>query len=140
VCWIGSKFTDSADRRTLYVAGMTHIALHERALMSLMFNGKDGLLGLREMGNVEVFLDYKDLEKRDIIVAIGFKNIGYTSAVQEYEKRGVIVYERIASSHYSSRMLKAFNMDGAIRVSPLHCNSPEDIIKFLEITLEIAKL
>jgi selenocysteine lyase/cysteine desulfurase len=60
--------------------------------------------------------------------------------VQEYEKRGVIVYERIVSSLYSSRMLKAFNMDGAVRVSPLHCNSPEDIVKFLKITSELAKL
>lgn len=140
VCWIGSKFMNSTDRRTLYVVGMTRIALHKQALMHLMFNGKDGLPGLREMENVEVFLDYKDLEKRDIIIAIGFKNIGYVSAVQEYEKRGVIVYERVVTSLYSSRMLKSFNMNGAVRVSPLHCNSPEDIVKFLEISAEIAKL
>jgi selenocysteine lyase/cysteine desulfurase len=140
VCWIGSKFMNSTYRRTLYVVGMTRIALHEQALMHLMFNGKDGLPGLREMENVEVFLDYKDLEKRDIIIAIGFKNIGYVSAVQEYEKRGVIVYERVVTSLYSSRMLKSFNMNGAVRVSPLHCNSPEDIVKFLEISAEIAKL
>jgi len=59
--------------------------------------------------------------------------------VREYEKRNVIVYERISSSLYSKRMLDSFGIDGAVRVSPLHCNSPADIDKFLQVTLEIAK-
>jgi len=49
------------------------------------------------------------------------------------------VYERISSSLYSKRMLDSFGIDGAVRVSPLHCNSPADIDKFLQVTLEIAK-
>jgi len=73
VCWIGSKFMNSTDRRTLYVVGMTRIALHKQALMHLMFNGKDGLPGLREMENVEVFLDYKDLEKRTLLLQLDSK-------------------------------------------------------------------
>ena len=140
VCWIGAKCTDSKDRRALYVAGMTRIALHERALMALMLNGTGAIPGIRAMANVEVFLDYQDLTKRDLILAIGFKNLGYTQAVKEYEKRKVIVYERVVSSLYSRRMLEAFNMEGAVRVSPLHCNSQADIETFLKITMELAKL
>lgn len=140
VCWIGGHFSQSTDRRALFVAGMERIKLHERALMSRMLNGTDGLPGLRKMQNVEVYLDYPDLTTRDFIMAVGLKNLGYTQAVREYEKRNVIVYDRLASSLYSKRMLDSFGLTGAIRVSPLHCNDAADIDKFLRITQELAQL
>lgn len=140
VCWLGSHFCDDNDRRALFVAGMERIKLHERALMHAMLEGSNGKPGLRGMKNVKVFLDYNDLTTRDFIIAIGFDNIGYTQAVREYEKRKVIVYDRLATSLYSKRMLKSFGMDGAIRVSPLHCNTVSDIERFVEVTNEIAQL
>jgi cysteine desulfurase / selenocysteine lyase len=51
----------------------------------------------------------------------------------------VIVYERVATSLYSKRMLQSFGLEGAVRISPLHCNCAADIDRFLEITLEISK-
>lgn len=108
--------------------------------MSAMLNGVNGKAGLRNMKNVKVFLDYPDLTARDFIMAMGFDNIGYTEAVREYEKRNVIVYDRLATSLYSKRMLESFGMDGAIRVSPLHCNDIADIEKFLAVTEELAAL
>jgi len=85
-------------------------------------------------------LDYEDLSTRDLIMAIGFDNLSYQQAVVEYEKEGVVVFERVASSLYSKRMLESFNMDGCVRVSPLHCNSIEDIDKFLGKTKILASL
>lgn len=140
VCWLGEKFIQSDDRRSLFVEGMTRIKLQERGLMSAMLNGANGKPGLRNLQNIKVFLDYPDLTVRDFIMAIGFDNIGYTQAVREYEKRNVIVYDRLATSLYSKRMLESFGMDGAIRVSPLHCNDIGDIEKFLEVTAELAML
>jgi hypothetical protein len=35
-------------------------------------------------------------------------------------------------------MLKSFNLEGAVRVSPLHCHTPSDIAKFLAVTEAIA--
>jgi len=58
--------------------------------------------------------------------------------VREYEKRGVIVYERIGSSLYSGRMLRSFNLEGAVRISPLHCHAQRDIVHFLAVTEELA--
>jgi selenocysteine lyase/cysteine desulfurase len=139
VCWLGSRFADSTDRRTLFACGMEKIALHERALLARMLNGGDAVAGLRKIEHVKVFLDHDDLTKRELILAIAFDHLGQTQAVREYEKRNVIVYERISSSLYSKRMLDSFGIDGAVRVSPLHCNSPADIDKFLQVTLEIAK-
>lgn len=140
VCWLGGQFTSSDDRRTLFACGIDKIASHERALMSRMLNGDSDIIGLREMAGVKVFLDYEDLTKRDLILAIGFDHLDHTQAVREFEKRGVIVYERVATSLYSKRMLDSFNLEGAIRVSPLHCNSASDIDKFLQITLQISKV
>ena len=140
VCWLGGQFTQSDDRRSLFAEGMNRIKLHERALLYRMLEGTPEIPGLRHMEGVKVFLDYEDLTTRDLILAMGFENVGYTQAVREYEKRNVIVYDRLASSIYSVRMLKSFGMDGAVRVSPLHCNSLEDIDRFLQVTAEIATL
>lgn len=140
VVWIGSQYIQSDNRRTLFVEGMNRIKLQERALMSAILNGVNGNTGLRGMKNAKVFLDYKDLTTRDFIMAIGFDNIGYTQAVREYEKRNVIVYDRLITSLYSKRMLESFGMQGAIRVSPLHCNDLADMQRFLEVTEAISKL
>ncbi|MBG0786546.1 MAG: aminotransferase class V-fold PLP-dependent enzyme [Anaerolineaceae bacterium] len=140
VCWIGSQFEQSTDRRTLYVEGMTRIKLHERALLSALLNGVNGKAGLRSIKNVKVYVDNKDLSARDFILVIGFDNIKPTQAVREYEKRNVIVYDRLVTSLYSKRMLESFGIEGAVRVSPLHCHSVSDIEKFLDITGEIAGL
>jgi cysteine desulfurase/selenocysteine lyase len=93
---------------------------------------------MREMRGVEVFLDHEDLTKRDLILGIGFEHIDCTQAVVEYARRGVTVYERVATSLYSKRMLESFGLAGTVRVSPLHCNSVADMEKFLRITNEIA--
>lgn len=138
VCWLGGHFTDATDRRALFVAGITHIELHERALLATLLDGTESATGLREMKGVNVFLDHEDLSKRDLILGIGFDRIDCTQAVVEYGKRGVTVYERVATSIYSKRMLESFGLTGAVRVSPLHCNSVADMEKFLKITQEIA--
>jgi selenocysteine lyase/cysteine desulfurase len=36
-------------------------------------------------------------------------------------------------------MLESFGLRGAVRISPLHCNSPEDVDTFLRITADIAE-
>lgn len=138
VCWIGSQFITGADRRELFACGIQKIELHERALLARMLNGSDGRSGLRHLDGVQVFLDSEDLTRRDLILAIGIDNLEHAQAVREYEKRGVIVYERVATSLYSKRMLESFGLEGAIRVSPLHCNSVEDIDRFLHITRQIS--
>ncbi|MFL9667327.1 aminotransferase class V-fold PLP-dependent enzyme [Variovorax sp. AB1(2024)] len=138
VCWLGGHFSDATDRRALFVAGITHIELHERALLALLLDGNENVTGMREMPGVEVFLDHEDLTKRDLILGIGFDRIDCTQAVVEYAKHGVTVYERVATSIYSKRMLESFGIAGTVRVSPLHCNSVADVEKFLRITARIA--
>ncbi|MCA8232788.1 aminotransferase class V-fold PLP-dependent enzyme [Burkholderia cenocepacia] len=132
VTWIGRYFIDSDDRRTLFVEGMHRIELHERALLAALLDG------LRAIGGVDVYWDHDDLTQRDLIVGIGFAHLEPTQAVREYEERGVIVYERVASSLYSGRMLKSLGLGGAVRISPLHCHAPDDIARFVAITEALA--
>lgn len=140
VCTIGEKYISSMNRRELFVKGMEKINAHERALMNTMLEGTNSYDGLRKLDNVIVYLDDIDLSKRDFILAIGFNNIGYKDATLEYEKRGIIVFERLISSVYSKRMLEALNIPGAVRISPLHCNSKKDIEQFLATTKDISEL
>lgn len=139
VCWLGSHFAASGDRRALFAAGIRSIEMHERALLSRMLDGTERTPGLRRMDNVKVFLDHEDLTRRDLILAIGIDKLEHAQAVREYEKRGVIVYERVATSLYSKRMLHSFGLEGAVRVSPLHCHGAADIDRFLETTREISR-
>ncbi|MGJ0522994.1 aminotransferase class V-fold PLP-dependent enzyme [Burkholderia gladioli] len=138
VVWIGRHFVDSNDRRALFVAGMERIEAHERALLATLLDGRGGWRGLRAIDGVEVYWDHDELARRDLIVGIGFAKLEPTQAVREYGKRGVIVYERVATSLYSGRMLKSFGLAGAVRISPLHCHTSEDIERFLAVTEELA--
>jgi cysteine desulfurase / selenocysteine lyase len=138
VCWLGAQFTGSSGRRELFVEGMRRIELHERALLLRLLDGSDAAAGLRAIEGVTVHLDYQDLTKRDLIVAMALNRLSPAEAVREYEKRGVVVYERVQGSLYSRRMLSSFGITGAIRVSPLHCHSVEDIDQFLRVTTELA--
>lgn len=140
IAWIGTRYTERKDRRGQVEEGMKRIALHERALLHRMLYGVNGKEGLLDMEGVDTFFDYGDLTIRDLILPMKFNNIDYTKAVKEYEDRGVIVYERIASSLFSKRIVESFGLDGMIRVSPLHCNAPEEIDQFLEVTKEITSL
>jgi len=138
VCWLGGKFIVSANRREQFVEGMNRIKMHERALMNRMLNGSDKIEGLRKMKGVSVYLDNPDMTKRDFIIPMGIDKLGFTQTVREYEKRGIIVYERINTSLYSKRMLDSFGIEGCIRVSPLQCHSVRYIDAFLETKKELA--
>ena len=138
VCWIGGHFSDAIGRRALFAAGIEHIELHERALLSALLDGAGAQPGLRAIPGVQVFLDHPDLARRDLILGIGFDGLECAQAVREYARRGVTVYERVASSIYSKRMLESFGLEGMVRISPLHCHGFEEIARFLRVTQDIA--
>lgn len=138
VCDIGAHFIDSIDRRTLFTEGMHRIHMHERALLYRLLEGTSTYPGLRHIDGVTVYVDTEDISQKDLIIAMGIRGIDFTQCVKEYQKRGVTVYERIQSSIYSRRIVNALGIEGAIRVSPLHCHSADDIDKFLQITKELA--
>ncbi len=140
VCWIGSHFIQSTDRRELYTEGMERIEMHERALLYRALEGTEQVPGIRHIPHARVEFDRESLENRDFIMPLTFDNISCPEAVTEYVKRDIIVYDRSDSNYYSVRSLHPFDLEGIVRVSPLHCHSVEDIDTFLKATAEIARL
>ena len=138
VCEIGQHFTEKTATRALFGEGMHRIHLHERALLYRLLEGSEETPGLRHIEGVTVYADTEDLTHRDLIAAIGFDGLDFSACVKEYEKRGVIVCDRVRESIYARRILDACGLPGAIRVSPLHCHSEADIDEFLRVTATIA--
>ncbi len=138
VAWLGSHFTESKDRTDLFRAGMENIKLHERALLHHILEGTAEIPGLRHIDGITVHLDYKDLTTRDLILAIEIEGLEFKEAVKEFEKNGVIVFERVATSYFSKRVVEAFHLKGAVRVSPLHCHNISDVDAFLKIATKVA--
>lgn len=139
VCDLGQDAVSSENRRDRFVAGMNQIREHETALYERLLVGSDSQKGLRDIPGVNVYFDDGDLSTKDVIIGMSIDNADCAEAVAEYAKEHVTVYERVSSSLYSVRMLKALGIDGCIRVSPLHCNNFEEIDRFLAITEKIAK-
>ena len=138
---LGKKvFPEETDRRKLFEAGMQRIADHERGLLEMMLEGTGDVPGLRHIPGVIVQMDGKDLMTRDLILGVEFEHLTCQQAVAEYEKRGVITFERALTSMYSKRMVEAFDSKGMVRLSPLHVNTPAEIRKFLQVTQELAAL
>lgn len=130
VCEIGARSSEDADRKSLYRAGMEQIHLQERTLLYRLLEGTRELPGLRHISGVHVYADGLDMTRRDLIAAIGIDGMDVTEAVREYEKRGIIVCDRSNRSMYAKRIVEALGLTGAIRVSPLHCHSTDDIDRF----------
>ena len=143
VCSIGKHFLgDSAqkyNKRELFVEGMKHIHLQERALLYRMLEGTDKVPGLRHIPGVQVYVDMEDLTYKDLIVAMGIEGIEYAECARRYLEHGVTLFERVKSSPYSKRIVETLGLEGALRVSPLHCHGTDEIDKFLKITKDIAE-
>lgn len=138
VCDIGHHFVGDAPRKALYDEGMHRIHLQERALLHRMLEGTEQIPGLRHIPGVTVYVDTEDLTCRDLIAAMSIDGIDDAACTEEYQRRGVTVFERVQSSIYSARILESLGIEGAIRVSPLHCHDTDDIDRFLRITAQIA--
>lgn len=139
VCWIGSQFIHTENRRDLYVEGMNRIMLHERALLYRLLHGSDEVKGLLSIEGVHVAVDMNDLTQRDLIVPIVFDKLTCEQASRAYEAKGVVVHERTDASLYSARQVNSIGQHGIVRISPLHCHTYADIDEFLKITAELAK-
>lgn len=137
IVWIGQKYSGKGDKRSCLEEGMRRIRLHEQALLYRLLHGQSGLPGLLSMDAVDVFFDYHNLENRDFILPMAIEGMEYYDTVRAYEERGIIVFERVATSAFSKRMVEAFGLEGIIRISPLHCNSTEEIDRFLRATEDI---
>ena len=107
-------------------------------LLETALEGAGNVEGLRHIKRIKVKMDQAPLSRRDFIIGIEFDNLPCDRIREEYEKRGIIVFERKITSIYSKRMVEAIDSKGVVRVSPLHVNSADEIVQFLRVSKEIA--
>ncbi|WP_255301190.1 aminotransferase class V-fold PLP-dependent enzyme [Bacillus sp. Marseille-P3800] len=140
ICTLGSYVSKSTDRRAQYVNGMTLIEDRERALHTFLLHGDQDTPGLLQLDGLTVHFKDQPLEQKDFIVGLSFDDLSWSKAVELYTKKGVLVYERLATSYYSKRILESVQLEGLIRVSPLHCHTLDDMRTFIHITQSLLRV
>lgn len=137
VAWIGGHYSDSTDRRALFVAGMDAINMHERAIMYRMLHGSAETPGVEDLPGVHLyFMD--DLTKRDAILPFSIDGIEAADLAPKFIDNGIYVFNRSRSNKMSRRVLDGADIPNIIRVAPMHFHSRQDVDAFLSLTAKIA--
>lgn len=136
ICWLGKHFTNARERRSLILSGMKNIKLHEIALLERALNGTDNIFGLRKMPGVKIHFipENEDLSTRACLFSITLEGKSISEALQYYVKNGIIVADRVRTNPNSRKTLDDLGVKGIIRIALCHCNTKEEIDKFLTLT------
>jgi cysteine desulfurase/selenocysteine lyase len=138
LCWLGSFFTDSSDRRSQMVEAKDAIHAHMSALLQRAMFGTDEVEGLFKLNHVDVGGMPKDLQNRLCIFLFQLAGMDASTAIERYNKEhGVRLAARIMDA-YSSVPLKALGWESGVRLSAAHYNTPEEIDIFLKATKALA--
>lgn len=127
--WLGSHFTDSADRRARILAAGEAIGEHEHDLVELMINGNDTQRGLRDMAEVYVIGGH-DNPAREGMVSIIVEGKPCAEVVADLNARGIRTHVRKAD-YFSGNILKPLGRPTCIRVSMCHYNTDREVLTFL---------
>ena len=129
--WLGSKFTDSDDRRERILAAGKSIGEQEAGLVDIMINGADGQKGLRGMPEVTVIGGH-DNPHREGLVSLYADAITCTDIVSQLNDQGVRTHVR-KNDHFSGNILEPLNQPECVRVSMCHYNTRFEVLQFLRI-------
>jgi selenocysteine lyase/cysteine desulfurase len=139
LCWVGSHFTESTDRRDQMIAAKDAIHAHMQALLHRIMNGSEEIEGLLGQDHVTVCGMPKDLEDRLCIFLFRLKGMDSSTAMSRYnQEHGIRLAARIRDA-YSSVPLDAMGWPDAVRLSACHYNTPEEIDQFLKATKALAQ-
>jgi selenocysteine lyase/cysteine desulfurase len=127
--WLGSRFTDSPDRRTRIEAAADAIHAQEQALLGAMLHGTGNLRGLAEMPGVTV-IGGADNPGREGVVSLTLRGMESGALVTFLRERGIRVHIRL-NDHYCGNILGPLGLESCVRVSVSHYNSPAEVARFL---------
>ena len=134
--WLGSKVTDTSDRREKFVAAGAAIHAHEKTLTDSMIHGTGNLPGLAEMDRVEI-IGGVDNPAREGLVSLVVTGMSSADVVKRLNEQGIRTHLRKAD-HYSGNILDPLGLDGCVRVSMCHYNSEHEVAQFLAAMKTIA--
>lgn len=129
--WLGTHFSDSADRRTRIEAAGAAIHAHETSLTNAMLYGTGNLPGLTEMGGVTV-IGGANNPAREGLVCFTMDGMAAPDIVAILNQEGIRTHTRKAD-HYSGNILTPLGLNAAVRVSMCHYNSITEVRKFLTV-------
>ncbi len=139
LCWVGSHFTDSTDRRNQMISAKDAIHAHMKALLHRAMYGSEKVDGLLKQKHVSVCRMSKDLENRLCIFLFRLEGMDSSTAMSRYNnEHGVRLAARIRDA-YSSVALDALGWPDAVRLSACHYNTPEEIDLFLKATKALSE-
>jgi cysteine desulfurase / selenocysteine lyase len=127
--WLGSKFTDSTDKRERMNAAGKAIHQQEKDLTDAMLYGVSGQDGLASMSEVSVIGGIENAA-REGLVALAVENKTAVDLVSELREKGIRVHAR-KNDHYSGNILEPLGLDDCVRVSMCHYNSEKEVAQFL---------
>jgi len=134
LCWLGSHFTESKERRAQMIAAKDAIHAHMKALLYRAMFGTEEIEGLFKLKNVDVGGMPEDIGNRLCIFLFQLAGMDASTAIGRYnQEHGVRLAARIMDA-YSAVPLKALGWESAVRLSGAHYNTPEEIDIFLKAT------
>jgi len=139
--WLGNevekdvrdKIAAYAGKRRLLKAALSWIGTYEQTLSNAMLNGTDKIQGMNSMSRLEVY-GLKDPSRADLRVPTSSFNIvgADPHKVAEYmwDKHSVALLAEDNGGFYS-RALRTYERSVAVRASPLHFNTINEVETFL---------
>ncbi|MEM9331312.1 MAG: aminotransferase class V-fold PLP-dependent enzyme [Pseudomonadota bacterium] len=133
--WLGSHFTESAERRTRIEEAGKAIHVHEKNLVEAMLFGTGNVKGLTELEGINI-IGGIDNPLREGLVSLYVEHLESATVVSELDKAGIRVHIRKAD-HYSGNILEPLGLKDCVRVSLCHYNSEQEVAKFLTAMAEL---
>ena len=127
--WLGTQFTDSADRRARLEAAGQAVARHEHDLIAAMIHGVGDQRGLAAMPGV-VLIGGHAADGREGVVSLYHQTVASANLVSRLAEKGVRVHIR-KNDHYCGNILGPLGVEDCIRVSVCHYNSLDEVAVFL---------
>ncbi|MFK7878463.1 aminotransferase class V-fold PLP-dependent enzyme [Roseobacter sp.] len=134
--WLGTRHSDSPNRRTRIEAAGAAIRAHEWTLTQAMLHGTGNLRGIAELPSVTI-LGGVDNSKREGLVCFALGQTPAGDIVSHLNARGIRTHIRKAD-HYSGNILTPLGLEAAVRVSMCHYNSIEEVNQFLAAMNDLA--
>ena len=138
---VRARVSEYAGKRRILKAAMSWIEEYEETLSKTMLDGTDGVQGMKNMKELEVY-GSKDPSQTNLRVpTFTFNIIGADPRrVAEYlwDKHAVAVLAENGGGFYS-RTLKTFGKSIAIRASLAHFNTVQEVETFLSALADAAK-
>ena len=136
LCWLGTHFTESADRRSQLLAAMERIQKHELNLLDRILQGTDKHFGLTKHPRIRLCGAGGEPSSRVSLVSFNLDGMTSGQGVAGYRNRFVRVHNRV-SDEYSKHTLQALGETEVLRLSACHYNTPQEIDQFLQVTQEL---